>query len=162
MKIKSILVFVFLIYSSNAAISQVQGPFYEVNARGLDMYCTSYYGEPVPIYFNYQLNNVGIATRSNAGTPYIVLNPNVLAQFSDTVAQWWFAHECAHHALPPQYNSESNADCYAIRQLVNYGVIYDYQQLEAFAHDLWALAGSPSGHLPGPLRAQNIANCALN
>lgn len=125
------------------------------------MNCTSYYDEPVAIFLNYQLNNVGVATRQFNGAPVIVFNPDVTDQYSDTVTQWWFAHECAHHALAPQWNSESNADCLAVKQLAQFGIIYNQQQLNAFYQELSTLPGSPMGHLPGPIRAQNIEQCAM-
>ncbi len=125
------------------------------------MNCTSHFGEPVAIYLNYQLNNVGVAGRQLNGAPAIVINPNVTNQFSDLVTQWWFAHECAHHALHPQLNNESNADCSAVKQLVQFGIIYNSQQLNAFYNEISSLPGSPMGHLPGPIRAQNIVQCAL-
>lgn len=131
------------------------------NVRGLPMTCTAFDGTRVLIVRNPYLNNVGVAHRFRSGQPTIELNPNVTLQFSATVAQWWFSHECAHHGLPPGMNSEMNADCFAIRQMRNYGIITSYAQLQAFAVELRNLPGSPTGHLPGPLRAQHIANCAL-
>jgi hypothetical protein len=142
--------------------AQVTGPLYQVNVRGVPMYCQSYFGEPVAVYLNYQLDNVGVATRQVNGAPVLIVNPNVTNLFSDLVTQWWFAHECAHHALPPNLNSETNADCFAVRELRRVGLLYTPEQLYAFAYELRNLPGSAMGHLPGPIRAQNIAQCALN
>lgn len=145
-----------------AASAQPSGPVYSINVRGIQMNCTSYASEPVELYFDQSLANVGIATRRYGGRPIIVFNPNVTRQFSDLVTQWWFAHECAHHALPPNLNNESNADCFAIRQMRQYGFLRNPNQLATFYYELGNLPGSAaSGHLPGPQRAQNIANCAL-
>ena len=144
------------------ANSQMTGPHYEVNVRGVPMNCTSFYGEPVAVFLNYQLSDVGIAHRQYGGNPAIVINPNVTNQYSDLVTQWWFAHECAHHALPPQFNSEPNADCFGIRELRRIGLLVYSEQLQAFAAELYNLPGSQMGHLPGPIRAQHIAACALN
>lgn len=161
MKIIAYILFAISSLCSNFAFSQVQGPMYQVNVRGVSMHCTSHFGEPVAIYLNDQLNNIGVATRQYNGVPIIVINPNVTNQFSNLVTQWWFAHECAHHALHPQWNSESNADCFAVKQLVKFGIINHPQQLNAFYYELSSLPGSPMGHLPGSIRAQNIAQCAL-
>ncbi len=161
MKIINTIITVVVLIIPQISLSQVQGPMYQVNVRGLPMSCTSHFGEPVAIFFNYQLNNVGIATRPFNGAPAIILNPNVTNQYSDTVTQWWFAHECAHHALAPQWNSETNADCFAIKQLVQFGIINNPQQFNAFYQELASLPGSPMGHLPGPVRAQNIEHCAM-
>lgn len=126
------------------------------------MNCTSFFGEPVAVFLDYQLDNVGVAHRQFDGTPAIVINPNVTNRYSDLVTQWWFAHECAHHALPPVANNESNADCFGIRELRRIGLLFHPSQLHAFVQELYDLSGSPMGHLPGPIRSQNIAACAMN
>ncbi|WP_145960920.1 hypothetical protein [Sphingosinithalassobacter portus] len=137
------------------------GPQYQVSVRGLPMNCRAYRtGQYVAIFSDPMLDDVGIAS-SYGNQPYIVLNPNVMARYSDLVAVWWFAHECAHHALGPM-NSESNADCFAIRRMRDLGIIRRREQLIAFSQELRNLPGTAMGHLPGPLRAQHIAACALS
>jgi hypothetical protein len=160
-KIVTLALIAVLLFVPGLSIAQTHGPMYQVNVRGLPMNCTSYFGEPVAIFLNGQLDNVGIATILYNGAPAIVINPNVTNSFSNVVAQWWFAHECAHHALPPNLNNESNADCFAIKQLVQFGIINMPQQLNAFKQELATLPGSPMGHLPGPVRANHIVQCAL-
>lgn len=150
-----------LVFFSLAAHAQGQRGRWEVNVRGISMGCNTFNGEPVAIFLDERLNNVGVAHRMTNGQPVIVINPRVTRQHSDIVAAWWFMHECAHHALPPAYNSEVNADCYGVRQMVQMGLISHPRQLEAFVYELSHLPGSPMGHLPGPVRAQNIINCAL-
>jgi hypothetical protein len=152
----------FALLFASSAQAQVEGPFYQVNVRGVNMYCRSYYGEPVAVYMNRQLQDVGMATRMVNGSPILIINPDVTDGYSDLVTQWWFAHECAHHALPPALNSEVNADCFAVRELRRIGLLYNPAQLNAFAYELANLPGTRMGHLPGPLRAQNIAQCALS
>lgn len=137
-----------------------QAPVYTVWIGGLPLSCNDYFGNPVRIMSDPSLPNVGIATQGWYGEPLIVLNPDVLARFSPTVQVWWFAHECAHKALGPA-NNETNADCFGIRRMRQYGMITSYHQLAAFSEELRDLAGSPMGHLPGPIRAANIINCAL-
>lgn len=58
-------------------------------------------------------------------------------------------------------NSEPAADCFAVKQMRAFGILNNPMQLQALAQELSSLSGSPSGHLPGPLRAQNVINCAL-
>lgn len=151
----------FTILVASPLQAQVEGPLYQVTVRGVPMYCRSHFGEPVAVYLNYQLPDVGMANRLINGTPIIMINPNVTNQYSDLVTQWWFAHECGHHALPPALNSEVNADCFAVRELRRLGLLYTPEQLIAFAYELGNLPGSQMGHLPGPMRAQHIARCAL-
>ncbi|HEV2082837.1 MAG TPA: hypothetical protein VGR32_10340 [Brevundimonas sp.] len=137
------------------------GGMWQVNIAGVPLSCVDYGGTPVRIYVTNGLDNVGIATRTQQGQPIIVLNPNVFARFSPTVQVWWFAHECGHHALGP-YNSETNADCWGVKVMRQQGLLHSYWQLDQFARELASLPGSPTGHLPGPARAWNIANCALS
>lgn len=160
MKTFSLILAASVLIAPRISQAQVQGPMYTVHVRGIPMNCTSNQGVPVAIFFDYQLNNVGVASTMYNGTPTITINPNVTNNYSNIVAQWWFAHECAHHALGP-YNSESNADCFGVQQLVQFGILNSLPQLRAFRVELRSLAGSPMGHLPGPLRADNIVNCAL-
>ncbi len=148
------------LFAPSESNAQVQGPFYSINVGGLPMNCTNNSGHPVAVYSDTSLNNIGVATRDPNGAPIIVLNPNVMAQYSPIVKQWWFAHECAHHALGV-WNSETGADCFGARQLVQFGILNNISQLRAFTYELANLPGSPSGHLPGPMRAMAIANCSL-
>ena len=159
MKLMTSILAVTALLCSQVAVAQMQGPMYQINVRGLPMNCTAHTGQPVAIFLNSQLNDIGMANYYN-GAPVIILNPRVASQYSNMVAQWWFAHECAHHALPPQFNNETYADCYAVQQLVRNGVIRRREQLIAFSQELGALPGSPMGHLPGPYRVRNIINCA--
>ncbi|MFT4978274.1 MAG: hypothetical protein ACI8S6_004182 [Myxococcota bacterium] len=146
---------------SLSAQAQVTGPMYSVNVGGIPLNCRSFAGEPVAIFLNPGLNNIGVASRHNSGAPIIEINPNVINRYSSIVAQWWFAHECAHHAMTPAMNSENNADCFAIRQLRQFGLLQNPTQLQTFYYELSSLPGSSSGHLPGPARVEHITRCAL-
>lgn len=150
-----------MLIAPNLALAQVTGPMYQIYLGGLPINCKNNNQVPVGIYLDSSLNNVGVATTDSSGAPIIVLNPNVVAMFSSIVQQWWFAHECAHHALGT-YNSEPNADCFGAQQLVYFGILNNRAQLRAFANELSRLPGSLiSGHLPGPERALRVANCAI-
>jgi hypothetical protein len=161
MKIIALVLASVALLSPQVSRAQLSGPQYLVTVGGLPMSCTSNAGVPVAIFSDPSLNNIGIATTAANGVPMIILNPNVVAQYSPIVKQWWFAHECAHHALGP-YNSEPNADCFGAKQLVQYGILNNLIQLQAFAYELANLPGSLiTGHMPGPVRAMAIANCAI-
>ncbi|EPF7755465.1 hypothetical protein ACSVMW_004531 [Vibrio parahaemolyticus] len=121
--------------------------------------CTAYNGVPVQYVANPQLNNVGMANVMMNGQPIIQLNPNVINQLPYQVRQFWYAHECAHHALFPHQNSEVNADCWAIKTIRNLGIIQNQQQITQLLNYISTLPGSMQGHLPGPARAQNIYWC---
>lgn len=151
----------FLSWAVLAMPAAAQGQW-AVPIYGLPMNCTAFNGQPVLLFQDPNLENIGIANRMPNGQPYIVLNPVWISQHSPLVARWWFAHECAHHALPPHANSEVNADCFGVRQMRNYGLITNRDELRAFVFELRNLPGNMvTGHLPGPPRAANIINCAL-
>ena len=156
-----------LFFSMMASAAVLAGPPHgytttNPNVRGASMWCSSYDGFKVPFVANYAtpgVGNPGMAARTVNGKPYVYINPNVTDPLPGLIVQFWFAHECAHHALPPQLNSESNADCYAIKNLRNLGLIYNPQQVQWMFQYLSTLPGSMMGHLPGPARAQNIYAC---
>ncbi|MGI2865281.1 hypothetical protein [Vibrio alginolyticus] len=104
--------------------------------------CTAYNGVPVQYIANPQLNNVGMANVMMNGQPMIQLNPNVINQLPYQVRQFWYAHECAHHALFPQQNSEVNADCWAIKTIRNLGIIQNQQQITQLLNYISTLPGS--------------------
>ncbi len=122
--------------------------------------CTSFTGIPVPYFANPYLNNVGVAHQLLNGQPVIQINPNVVASLPEFVRQFWYAHECAHHALPPHVNSEVNADCYAIKAIRNLGLISGPSDVGSLLHSISGLPGNlATGHLPGPARADNLYHC---
>ena len=49
-----------------------------------------------------------------------------------------------------------------IQELRDMGVLNSERQLVEFQQQLSNLPGSPMGHLPGPLRVQNLINCAYS
>jgi len=122
--------------------------------------CYSFRGIPVPYISNPNLNNVGVAHTMYNGQPIIQINPNVLGPLPEYVRQFWYAHECAHHALNPLKNSEVNADCYSIKAIRNIGIITHPQQIKTLLNYISTLQGSvQTGHLPGPERAGNLYAC---
>jgi hypothetical protein len=125
--------------------------------------CRSFDGVFVPYIFDQTLQDVGVARRIQNGQPIIIINPNVVGPLPEFVRQFWYAHECAHHALLPSQNSEINADCYAIKAIRNIGIVVNQQQVGYLLNSIAALPGNLyTGHLPGPARAQNLYNCFAN
>ncbi|GAB2191081.1 hypothetical protein [Sessilibacter sp. MAH2] len=163
-KLQLLFVFLFLFLVSQPNYAGPPHGFTTTNpsVRGASMPCTSFAGELVPFVANYAtpgIGNPGMAARTYNGQPYIYINPNVTDPLPDLIVQFWFAHECAHHALPPHLNSEINADCFAVRNLRNIGLVNNAQQVQWMFEYLSGLPGSMMGHLPGPARAQNIYQC---
>lgn len=139
--------------------ARAQNVSYSIYVGGVSLYCRSYFGEPVAIMVDHAADgSIGVASRSFNGQPYMVLGPGYLNRVPALAAQFWFLHECAHHALPPNMNNEPNADCFAVRNLRDLGLVWDLYQLQGMLQSIYVLPGSHS-HLPGPARAQHIYNC---
>lgn len=126
------------------------------NVGGALMSCNDNTGKPVVLIVNNGINDVGQAF---PGTQVIHMNGNVLDQLPYSVVQFWYAHECAHHALYyPSNQSESASDCWAVKALRGFGLINNQYQLQQLVNTMLPLAGDMS-HLPGPQRAQLIKQC---
>ena len=122
---------------------------------GIPVHCTSFNGQPVAFVSDPRLPDVG---RAQPGLPpTIELNPYVLAQLTPKMQLFWYGHECAHHVLG-RTNSESNADCWAIKTMRNQGLLsaFEVPQLQA---QIAGTRGSMWGHLPGPARAGLLGAC---
>ena len=130
---------------------------------GVPVYCNDAYGIPVMTKPAPYLNDVGMARIEGNGLRVIYLNPVILGQLPPFIQLFWYAHECAHHALGHTYGfnqlyREVEADCWAVRLGRNQGWLTP-GQLNAM-HDYFVTnPGSPWGHLPGPQRLQNFKNC---
>lgn len=133
--------------------AQVQGPSSTVNIGGLDMYCNTPQGY-ASIYLDPLYNNV-IGRASNNGYPVIQLGPAFFNSVPSFVGQFWFLHECAHHIVG---GNEAGADCFAIRNLRNLGLVNHPNQIGFLLNQVSQMPGS-FAHLPGPARAQNIYAC---
>lgn len=144
------------------AHAEIHGPMPSIDVGGIPMHCNSFSGAPVAIFLNTQLNGVSLSTQNSDGLPIIVMNPHIANRFSPLVPQWWFAQACARHALAPQFNNELNADCFASRSLVRFGLLTKPQQLIAFHQELAALPQTSMGNSPGLLRLRTIQHCAVS
>lgn len=157
-KIVSIIsIFISLIFLLTT--SARSNPYYSLNLLGQPWTCSLNNGQLVPIYLNPNLPDVGMAKNY---PPQIVLNPNVMNNFSPLMQVFWLAHECVHatNFQPPGMNPEIDADCKAIKQLKNLNL--NPSQLNQIAYETLPLTGSHSGHLAGPYRTQLIAQCYFN
>jgi len=131
-----------------------------VLAQNQPLPCRSYQGYPVRYIADPQLNNVGVATTDGYGNPVIIMNPNVVNSFPPLARQFWFAHECAHHAMAPNMNNETNADCFAVRNLRSIGMMRSRRDIDDMLDSISRLPGNiMTGHLPGYARAANMYAC---
>ena len=127
---------------------------------GKAMSCRSWTGQPVRIVSDTGLQTLGQAFSTADGRPIVAMNMAAVGAFSPKVQQWWFSHECAHHELPPQLNSERRADCIGMKRLTKKTGALNERDVQAFREELRFLPGSAQGHLPGAARANLVLKCA--
>lgn len=141
------------------------GPFPSVVIAGEPFFCISTDGNQVPVFLDDSVYNIiGRATPGyQRGGAEIHVSPTRLGEMPPRAALFWFYHECGHAALPRGVGSfsqmaEVNADCFAIRSMVSQGFIRSWRDFQEVVSTVVGLAGT-SSHLPGPQRAQLLANC---
>ena len=129
---------------------------YQIVIAGVPVHCGNYMGQPVNFLFDPTLPDVGRAILvPMAPEPTIILNPQVLSQFSPEMQLFWYGHECAHHVVGA---NEMAADCFSIQVLRNMGV-FNAATIPVLQSQILGASGSMWGHLPGPVRANHFANC---
>ncbi len=144
------LVLLFVSSFSNA----LEGPYESIYIGGVSMHCTTAQNQRAAIYIDPSVNDyIGIAY--NNGFPNIHLGPGFFNSVPGVVGQFWFLHECAHHVVG---SNEANADCFAIRNMRNLGLMNNHNQVSALISQMHHLQGSYT-RLPGPQRVLNVLNC---
>jgi len=104
-----------------------------------------------------------IQSIDSQGTPVIRYNPAALPRLSPEARLFFFAHECARHALKTTGVATLNitqarqADCLGLHTLISAGLLQrealaDLQQQMVFTDAEWSL-------LPGPPRTIDVTNC---
>jgi len=132
--------------------------------------CRDYRGEPVASVPEPTLGDLAMATIGTDGTPLIFYNPSSMQKLHAETRLFFYAHECAHHALahlPELAISgehapaiEQEADCFGIRLLVHAGLVKDHD-ISVIQRELSHLGRGDWDHLPGPMRAINLRRCLV-
>ncbi|WP_299739068.1 hypothetical protein [uncultured Roseobacter sp.] len=109
-----------------------------------------------------RVDNVAIATIHN-GHPVIFYNPQVLSWFHPVTREFWYFHECAHHALGHAFRNnplsrEKQADCWAIVNMKKLGLLSE-ERMAIIQNDIRKLPGDGWVYLPGPQRAISFEFC---
>jgi len=105
------------------------------------------------------LEGLGGAAKDRAGRPIILLNPDQLNAFPPLAREFWLAHSCGHHALIPDYNTETEADCFAMRSLRK-KKIRTPEKLQALIEELQSLPeGAWGEHTPDATRIEALEAC---
>lgn len=102
------------------------------------------------------LNDVARAVPNSIGPSVIQYNPNVLSKLQPATRLFFYAHECAHLAIPT--SDESKADCWAAKTLSSRGLLND-SAFQIVQGDIAQFGRGDWTHLAGPQRAINLAAC---
>jgi hypothetical protein len=128
--------------------------------------CIDFRGIPVASVADMRVQDVAIATYAPNGRPVILYNANVLRWLAQPTRIFFYAHECAHHALGHGVSGhpmtiEQEADCWAIRELASRDIIspLDFRTIQ---NDIARFGQGDRTHLPGPQRAANLGLCPYN
>lgn len=90
--------------------------------------CFNVQGIPVTYFPNPNVNDIAMATTAPNGSPVVIWNPNIAASLHPATLEFFYYHECAHHALGHPLGSygpgsERMADCWAKQTMMQIGVI---------------------------------------
>lgn len=127
--------------------------------------CNDRFGRQIPVVVEFDLGDVAIAQTSRKPSLRLIkVDPREMSRYSPLFRLWVHAHECGHHALGHGYTpmeprlAEQQADCWATRALDRLGLMTP-ENLRRIQVQLANSGGGNRTHLPGPLRARNLAAC---
>lgn len=126
-------------------------------------HCVDFRGAPVVSLVNPGLPDVAMATYTPTGTPVVIFNPGAIRWVSEPTRRFFYAHECAHHALAHSvrgipFTQEQEADCWAVRKLIS-SDDFGEDDLALVEQDVARFGAGDWTHLPGPVRAINLRAC---
>lgn len=137
--------------------------FSEFALSGKGLVCVDYRGLQVAEVPSNMIGDIAMASNAANGQPIILFNPIFTNSVSRQTEAFFFAHECAHHALAHTirnipFSREQEADCWAIAALYNNGIFSDHD-VNVVQQELSILGKGDWTHLPGPMRAINLKGC---
>lgn len=148
------------IFSSSAYSQQ---PQYVVNIHGYQFSCVANNGQQVPIYFSPSVQGARADLNTQTGIYTIGMNLQHMNMMHPLAAIFTAFHECGHVALPlgiglSSIDQESNADCFAIRNMRDMGMIMNGVQFE---NAISVISNTPATmtHPPGEIRRQRMLRC---
>ena len=111
-----------------------------------------------------QIADLAQALFDKRSRPTIEYNPARFKFMSEMTRTFFFAHECAHHALGHLYggvqgvDKEQQADCWAVLMMKEAGTLGD-EGLQQIQQELGTIARSDPNHSAGLRRAANLKWC---
>ncbi len=157
------LTIVFLI----SVIGSAHAQNLQINIHGTPFTCTAFNGQTVPIFTGpaaaqaaTQLGGARVDLIPGKGY-MMAINTVMLSQTPPLSAVFVFFHECGHAALHPAQGLQSphaqfNADCWAIKQMVQWGYVQNWSDFEQAVTYLVQIGGL---HGITQARIQKIAAC---
>ena len=125
--------------------------------------CRDIDDNPVVTMMHPYVQRLAMAVIADNGQPVIAINPNLLEGLSDETRLFFFTHECARLALGPLERPKTperikEADCWAVRTLVNGGLftVYEAGMVEKEARKLDRMDWI---HIEGPKRPLRLQAC---
>jgi hypothetical protein len=139
----------------------------EARLYGVTLSCKANSGQIVPLLLSERAVKLGggaYAHFDSTRGPSIMFSQAYLQTLPRLGVFFVFYHECAHVALPIGIGlgttaQEVNADCYAVREMRNAGLLTSWQDFNEAISVVKNMAGSAMGHLPGPERVKAAAEC---
>lgn len=126
--------------------------------------CLDAKGLPVAWKEQPSITDLAQATFDKHKRPIVEWNPGRFKFMRPVSKLFFFAHECAHHALGHLYigvqgaEKEQQADCWAMHRLKNDGKL-EGDDLSSIEQDLVKVARSDAHHSAGLMRASNLKWC---
>ena len=118
---------------------------------------------PVSYYPDPSIPDIAIAITTGNGAPVVLWNPNVTAMMHPATIEFFYYHECAHHALAHTLGNyfpgaEAQADCWAKQTMAGVGVLTP-QKYQIITQQL-VQNSKPGMDWPnGATRVQYLNNC---
>lgn len=90
--------------------------------------CLNALNVPVSYFPDQTIPDIAIATTAPNGQPIVLWNPTVAASMHPATVEFFYYHECAHHALGHTLGNfgpgiEAQADCWAKQTMIALGVL---------------------------------------
>jgi hypothetical protein len=111
-----------------------------------------------------EVSDLGDAGRAEfiEGMPVIMLDIKLMASLPANLQVFFKLHECAHHVLghlfAPTDKSETEADCWAIKEGRKLDA-FNVAEIASWKPHFAASRGTVFGHLPGPARIEHLVGC---
>lgn len=94
--------------------------------------CFSINNVQVQYYPDPSINDIAVARLAPNGLPVVLWNPNILLSAHPATQEFFYYHECAHHALGHTLGAygpggERQADCWAKQTMIQVGVLTQHK-----------------------------------